>query len=135
MTSLATQAYRQNQTLTMPRIDLVLRIYEGVIGQLEVALHAAPDDARQRLNRAQVVIGGLASEIMPTSDVERNFLRLYEYVLHCLSTGTAARIREALRVLGILREAFEQARPEALELERTGQIPPLDDVHAVQTVG
>jgi flagellin-specific chaperone FliS len=135
----ATQAYRQNQNVGMSRVDLILALYDGVIERLEkarVALASDPDKARELLAQCQVVIGAIAGGVVSGADqVAGNFLRLYEYVVHCLHDGGDGRIQDALAVLRILRQGFQQARTQALELERQGQIPPLDQTHLVEAIG
>jgi len=136
----AYQAYRQQQSAAPPtRIELILKLYDGVIAELERArglLAARPEEARRILNRCQVVIAGVAGGIDPAAgELAGNFVRLYEYVVHSLAAGDAQAVSAALEVLGTLREGFEAIRGPALELERGGQLPPLENTHLVQAVG
>src|ERR1700757_2667624 len=123
----AAQAYRQNQKADLPRVDLILAVYDAVIDRLEKARSLLGTDAqkaRALVVQCEVAIGGIAGgmPLAPASvdgagktgedAVAANFLRLYEYVLHCLGETTEAGIRDALMTLQTLREGFLQVRAQ-----------------------
>ena len=127
-------AYEQNRRLGTPRIDMILRVYDGIIERLEKARHAPADQARTLLADVRIAVFGLLIAAgQSTEDVSVNFQRLYDFVLHCLDKG-ADRVDDALSVLCTLRESFQSIRAQALEMERSGVIPPLDREHAVQSL-
>ena len=134
----AYQMSRQQQVTQMPRIDLILSVYDGVLERLSRArplLVSHSAEARQLLNTCQVAIAGMAGGIDPTADdVAANLHRLYEFVVHCLAQGSAAKIGDAVAVLETMREGFEAIRTQAVELERQGQIPALDQSTNVQVL-
>lgn len=132
-------AYRQQASPRWTRIDMLLALYNCAIERGEQARDALAagqtDRAALLLAKARMIVGGLVSGVVVEEDsLTDNFLRLFEYVLHQLNEGTADTIEEALKVLRTLREGFEQARPEAVELERAGLIPPVDAVSTVRAL-
>lgn len=121
-------AYKQ-QSAPPARIDLALEIYERLLARLREAralFPTNPNQARLQLSSCQAAVTALAAgQDLSAGEVAENFLRLYEFVAHALSEGTEAGTQTAIDVLTPLHEAFVAARPEALNLERQGQIPSL----------
>lgn len=131
------RAYQQQAYSAWLRIDMLLALYDGLIGKLEAARAAlvgkdAPG-ARKDLDKARLMLAGLVSGVDPgRGEMATEFLRLYEFVNHCLDVGGVKDVEGALKVLGTLREGLQAIRPEAAELERSGQIPPADAQQTVQ---
>lgn len=124
-----TQHQAQSST-AWPRVDMVLALYEESIRKLELAAKAMEQGQVETSNlligKVQLMIQGLASGVLPDgSELTTNMLRLHEFVLHSLSSGTVTGINDALRVLRPLAEAFQGIREEAIILERLGEIPVL----------
>lgn len=122
-----TQHQEQSST-AWPRVDMVLALYEESIRKLERASEAfqtgETEKAKDLLGKVQLMVQGLASGVLPDgSELTTNMLRLHEFVLHCLSSGGASGVNDALRVLRPLAEAFQGIREEAIILERLGEIP------------
>jgi flagellar biosynthetic protein FliS len=123
------RAYQQQAQAAWLRIDLLLALYDGLIGKLEAA-HAALGKkdaaaAKPLLLKARLMLAGLVSGVDPSrGELATQFLRLYEFVNHCLNLADVKSVEGALRVLRTLRESLEAIRPEAAELERSGQVPP-----------
>jgi flagellar protein FliS len=127
-------AYEQNRRLGTPRIDMILKVYDGIIERLEKGRHAPAAQARTLLADVRIAVSGLLIAAGQSSEeLSRNFQRLYDFVLHCLDEGTA-RIEDALSVLCTLRESFQAIRAQAVEMERSGIIPPLDREHVVESL-
>jgi flagellin-specific chaperone FliS len=122
---------------TLPRIDLILEIFERFLERLHKAqqlLVDRPQEARGILNQCQLAVQGMAVGLDTSrGELSVQFLRLYEYVGHCLGEGTAASVQNAIDVLKILQESFQQVRPQALDLERQGEIPTLDQARVTAT--
>lgn len=126
--------YSRYQTQSSPswtRIDMLLALYDGAVQRCEEVLAALEQNdektAQKKLLKARLIVMGLVSGIVADGDpVTTNILRLFEYALHVLEKGGADNVRAALNVLCILREGFRKIRPEAVELERTGAIPPIN---------
>ncbi|HLJ94165.1 MAG TPA: flagellar protein FliS [Gemmataceae bacterium] len=118
----------QNQgSECLPRIELLLTLFDATMQKLEEARAALlrNDPAAQPLvRRAQRLVGGLAAGVIPNSgEVADNCLRLYQFALDRLTSGTLAAVEDSLRVLRPLHEGFQGIRDEAVQLERAGQIP------------
>jgi flagellin-specific chaperone FliS len=127
-------AYEQIRRTGMPRVDMILTVYNAIIERLEQAQQAPADQAEKLVAEARLAVSGLAIGVAQQADeVGVNLLRLYDFVLYCLRQD-AARIADALGVMRTLREGFQAIRPQALEMERSGIIPPLDRTHAVQSL-
>ncbi len=128
------KAYQQQQQqVGWTRIDMLLELFDGTISKLEAAAAAlARGDAaaaQPLLAKGRLLVAALAAGVDPSyGESALNYQRLYEYVLFNLQAGRADKVEEALKVLRTLREGFEGIRDEALRLERSGEIPPLDSV-------
>jgi flagellin-specific chaperone FliS len=131
------RAYQQQAYSAWLRIDLLLALYDGAIAKLEAA-HAAllkKDGAAARtlLERARLILGGMVSAVdLSRGDLAAQFLRLYEFVNHAITTGDARQVAGALKVLRTLREGLEAIRPEAAALERSGRLPPAGAALGIQ---
>jgi flagellar protein FliS len=133
-------AYKQASVATATRIDLLLSMYDGAIERINLAASLLREGQKsaafEHIVRAQLIVSGLAAgvrtDIAPKMAVP--ILRLYEFVGYQLSQSTLDSLSSSLTILTNLRQGFEKIRPEAVRLERTGQIPPVDTdsgVHAV----
>lgn len=131
------QAYRKQREAVPTRIDLILTLYEralALLGTAEAALaRDEPTVAGAALGQVQLIVAGLAAGPAEKPEgLALDFLRLYEFVGHLLTEPSLANVQSARRVLEPLCEAFVAIRAEALRLEREGQLPPLDQSHAIQ---
>jgi flagellar biosynthetic protein FliS len=134
---LAHHAYRRHREVGTTRIELVLSLYDQAIERLGRAESLLAEDsesllARTLIAQAQTIVTGMASGIVAKDELSVNFARLYEFVGHRLTQPSAKNVRDAVKVLGTLREAFESVREAATRLEREGSIPPMDVVPNVQ---
>lgn len=130
--------YEQQQNVGWTRIDMLLSLYDAVVDRLEQAVTALrnndPEAARPHLVRAQLIVNDLAAGVdLSYGEIPLNCLRLYEFALHSLGVGTLEKVEGTLTVLRNLREGFQGIRDEAVQMERNGQIPPIDTVRTVQT--
>jgi flagellin-specific chaperone FliS len=132
------RAYRQQTQVGGTRIDLILELYDRALANLDRAVAALaqgwPGQAQALRGEVQLIVSGLAAGIDPTDELSRNLLRLYEFVAHQMTLSTPDALPAARGVLQSLRDGFDAARPQALELERQGAIPPLDRTHTVHVV-
>ena len=131
--------YEQNKNVGWTRIDLILALYDGILSQLERARTLLernnPAAAGLLLARARIGIGTLAAGNTSSGELGAGFLRLYEFIMHCLAEPRADKVVDAIRVLHTLQEGFQAVRKEAQDLERAGVIPALDRTHALQVTG
>lgn len=129
--------YQQNSTLGVTRIDLVLSLYDKVINLVEEGRRWLEQNeesqARPLLVKAQILVAGLAAGIDPQQgQLAVTFSRLYEFVVYSLTAGSLESTASALATLRSLQEAFQEIREQAVELERSGAIPPLDHQQSLQ---
>jgi flagellin-specific chaperone FliS len=126
----AKEAYQQHAAAAPARIDLILEVYDRILERLRRAAFLLGSDTRETrrlLNQCQIAISGMAAGLdLTAGEVNETFLLLYEYIGHCVAQGTAEKIRDAIDILQTMRDNFAAVRQEALDLERSGQIPPLD---------
>jgi flagellar biosynthetic protein FliS len=131
------KAYQNRQSAGQTRIDTILSLYEAVIDRLERALGALrqkdQDAVRRQLTAASLGVAALGSAFdVRGGEMAVNFLRLYGFVVRCLEDGNPANLQAALKVLRNLHKGFLAIRPEAVAMERSGEIPPLDHVPSFQ---
>jgi flagellin-specific chaperone FliS len=134
--------YTKNQQQTVPswtRIDMLLALFDGGVDRCEQALAALERQdhhaAKKLLVKARLIVMGLASGVIADGDpVTTTILQLYEYALHSLGQGGIEDVRGTLNVLRILRDGFQKIRPEAVALERSGAIPPINTTSTLQTL-
>jgi len=129
--------YQQQRTLGQTRIDVLLQLYEEAIRRLERVLELLgrgnTAEARPLLAEAKLAVTGLAAGLDPhQGELPKNLLRLYDFILRCLEESGSGKVVDALRILRILQDGLASIRNEAVELERSGAIPPLDLLHVVQ---
>src|SRR5438128_2711962 len=131
-------AYRQQTSPGWTRVDSLLALFDRAIGRGEQALEALAggnhETARRLLARAQLVVGGLAAGVAPDGELASQFTGLYTFAMQRLAVGEPQTVQEAIGVLRTLREGFEGVRGEAIEWERNGIIPPLDDTRAIHAL-
>lgn len=132
-------SYQRQTTPAWTRIDMLLALFDGGVERCEQALAAMERQdqcaAKNLLIKARLIVLGLASGVVPDGDpVTNTMLRLYEYAQHALGQGGVEEVRGALNVLRILREGFQKIRAEAVDLERRGLIPPINDTSTLRAL-
>jgi flagellar protein FliS len=130
-------AYKQQRSFGWARIDMLLALYERALERLDQARTALAQadvtTAGPFLVDAQLLVSGLVSGVnLDYGDLPLNFLRLYEFVLHNLRAATVEKVEDAMRILNALREGLRAIRAEAVQLERKGEIPPLEATLVVE---
>lgn len=126
---IAYKQYRQTEPASgLTRIEVLLTMFDGAIARLGKAEMALTNGdvpvATPYLAKAQLIISELAAGVRFDVDEEMafNMLRLYEYAVHEIKTPRLSNVRNAIKVLEILREGFEGIKDEAIQLEKTGQL-------------
>jgi flagellar biosynthetic protein FliS len=133
----AYQAYQQNRSAGQTRIDTILSLYEAILERLERARAALrrhdSATAQKELDACAFGISGLSAAFNPHSgELALSLMRLYDFAVRCLGQADEAGVEAALNTLRTLYEAFAAIRPEAVHLERSGQIPPLAHAYTIQ---
>ena len=128
-------AYRnQDQPSGWTRIDVLLALYDGALERMDKASAALAANDRPAalplLAKAQLIVSELAAGVRLDVDEKMgiNMLRLYEFVTYELSLATPEHIGNARKIMVTLREGFEAIRPQAIEMERTGQVVAADSL-------
>ena len=120
------QKYRNAEPQSWTRMDLLLALYDAALSRLDKASQALTNGdipvAVPYISKSQIIVNELAAGVRMDVDPEMgtNLLRLYEYVVHELKTPKLQNVRNAVKVLNILREGFEAVREEGNRLERSG---------------
>lgn len=131
--------YQRQSTPSWTRIDMLLALLDGGVERCEQALAALQRQdqraAKQLLVKARLIVLGLASGVVPDGDpVTTTLLQVYEFAQHALGQGSVEDVQGALNVLRIVREGFQKIRPEAVELERKGVIPPVNTTSTLRAL-
>lgn len=134
----ALHAYRPGDTAAgWSRIDLLLSLFDAALDRLDrIELLRSDGDLAAiptHLTRVQYIIGHLVAGVRVDINKEQgiNMLRLYEYCLHELRRPDGAGAANARRILATLRDGFDAIREEARTLERSGQVPSVDQTRIV----
>ena len=132
------QKYRQSEPATgLTRIELLLTMFDVALARLEKAAQALTNGdvpiATPYLAKTQLIISEMAAGVRIDIDeaMGLNMLRLYEYAVHEIKTPRLQNVRNAIKVLSIVREGFEGIRDEAIQLEKSGQLVASDRLQMV----
>lgn len=133
-------AYQRQTTPAWTRIDMLLALFDGAVERTEQAIAAAgsADEIKKRRLRARArlaVLGLWSGVISDGSELATNLVNLYRFAANALAGDDVEQMRAALGVLQTLRQGFLGVRTEAVELEQSGAIPPVDAVCAVHALG
>jgi flagellar protein FliS len=134
----AYQKYRQSEpAVGMTRIEVLLAMFDGALSRLDKAAQALTNGdipvATPYLAKTQLILSELAAGVRLDVDEQMglNMLRLYEFAVHEIKTPRLANVRNAIKVLEIVREGFEGIKDEAIKLEKTGQLVASDRLQMV----
>ncbi len=125
-------AYTRKSQPTVSRVEIIIATYRKAIeciGRAKAMAEQDQADGVQNLvTQVKFLITNLASGMAgATDDTAVNFLRLFEFVHHCLNHPTLANLESAEKPLRTLLEAFEAIRDKAIAMEQQGLIPSLAD--------
>ena len=117
----AYKAYQQNSVQTASPGQLIIMMYDGAIRFTKAGIDGIErrryDLANTNLTKAQAVIHELIAALNHDISVSKDLLRIYEYLLHCLSQANIKKdVRQATEVISHLeelREAWKQAIKQA----------------------
>jgi flagellar biosynthetic protein FliS len=134
------RGYRKPGTSTgWTRIEMLLALYDGALERLDLAEAALKAGDKKNaiplMARTQLIVSALAAGVRPgvNEEMSTNMLRLYDFVVRQLTEPELQRIVDARKILRNLRQGFEAIREEANLLERTGQIPPVEQMQLILT--
>ena len=131
--------HQKQSSATSLRIDMLLSLFDAACERTEEATKAmmgSDNELARRLRaRARLVVLGLWSGVDDRSEQVVNLVGLYQFAANALASGTLEEVCGSLEVLRTLREGFQGIRDEAVELERSGAIPPIDAICAIHALG
>ncbi len=124
-------AYRQSRNTSLTRIDVLIKLYNKAINTLENAKQAFanPDTSaadREKLMASRCLVALLDGINREQDEVSENTYQICLYAINQVWEGGEANFENAVRVLTPIRNAFVAVRDEAVELELSGKIPPLN---------
>lgn len=116
--SFAAAQYRAATVETASPVQIVVRLYDGALQSLHQAVQAVEHkDLRAKvrhLRRAHAIVSELQASLAHNhaNDLCVDLDRLYDYVLHCITTGSSNNptdeLEGAARVLRELRNAWAE---------------------------
>jgi flagellar protein FliS len=116
----ARQAYQANQVVEQHPMDLVVMLYDGLLGFLDRGAKAVeagdPPAASEGFRRATDIIGELQAvlDMEAGGEIATNLDRIYTYcrrrVMHGHVNMDADAVREVIELLAPLRDAWSDAR-------------------------
>ena len=124
----ARQAYAQSAVLTATPEQLVVMLYDGAIRFLrqsaEYMRAGEREQSRNRMSRAEAIIDELNSTLdMSYGDVPANLRSIYlfckRHLIHANVNTDAAAIDTVARLLGELRESWDQLANPTVALAAT----------------
>ena len=135
------QAYKRQQEPTgWTRIDKVLALYDGAIGQLIKAQNLLNAKDRNKampyLSKSQLIIMGLATvaPLDTNKELAENLLRLFEFCTYQISLAQEETVADAIKILQTLRIGYEAIRPEVAAMERCGKLARAESLRMVQGI-
>lgn len=131
-------AYQQQRQQPLPRIELLLQTYSGMLrlfDEILARLRQKNNSAQPLIFQLQLIVQTLALSIdVNQGELPKNYLRLYEFVQCSLAAGDEENMEAARKVILVLQQGLEEIREEALRLERTGRLPPPGSGDTLETI-
>ena len=113
------QAYQTNAIQTAPPEQLVVMLYDGCLRFLRRAENAAKTGTRPQVTEAIARATAIIMELNATLDMERGgeiasnlrslYFFLHRHLLEASREGSPEQIRQAIGLVGDLRDAFAEA--------------------------
>lgn len=129
--------YKNLRAVSWTRVDMLLALFDSAIGHMEQVRESLDrqDDAmatQQSLRALKVVYGLKIGLDANHGELPQSLEKLYDTVIWGIMEKSREQIVCGTRILQSLREGFEGIRSEALELEKTGEVRPLDEDQALE---
>ena len=110
------EAYQRQGVLTASPAELIVMLYGGCIRQLKLGILAIEKKEYERANnamqKAERIIGELASSLDMRFEMSENLMKLYEYMVEEIVSANrekdAARIEPVVSLLLELKDAWAQ---------------------------
>ncbi len=132
-------AYVLGNAANWTRVNLLVALYDRALHHCEqcvggdeqssVGKNAA---AFHRLRVLRILMHLRMGLNLHMGELPQRMNELLEFVQDGVISGEAARIQDGMRVLQTLRATYAAMREEAIELERAGEVPPLETGASVE---
>lgn len=115
-------AYRQQQIMTASPEDLTLMLYNGAIRFVTESIQALDENNLEKAHNKNMRAQDIVTELMVTTDtsyeIAKDWLRLEEYILHCLVQGNIKKDKELLEQAKKLLTEFRDTWVQAIKQVR-----------------
>lgn len=127
----ARQAYRQNLTTSLTRVDMLIALYDKTIKTLKAGAESlrvanAEEFAGHQITACRCVLALLDGIDTKQGEVAENTQRLGLFVATLIQEQNVDSWENAVKVLQPLHDSFQKIREEAIALEVSGKIPELN---------
>src|SRR4051812_19106682 len=131
--------YQQRRVAEWSRVDMLLALYNASIEDVERALEARRKGdelttKREALHAERLVVELLSGLDLNHGAIAEQLQSLFLFVLKQLAGGSQPELESAIKILSSLRDGFAAIREEAIELERSGVIPPAGAVATIEAI-
>ncbi len=131
--------YQQRRAAEWSRVDMLLALYNASIDRVQRALeahrnHDALSMKRETLHAERMVVELLSGLDLNHGEIAEHLQSLFLFVLKQLAEGSQQELESARTILTSLRDGFAAIRDEAVELERSGVIPPAESVQTIEAI-
>lgn len=124
-------AYKQTQVTTASGGRLIIMLYDAAINHLNGSLESlearAYEDVHNRLIKVQDILTELMSALDMQYEISQSLYALYDYCIQRLVTANVSKdaepVKEVLRLLSELRDAWQQALQSQAAKEHAAQQP------------
>jgi len=122
-------AYKRQQVMTASPEELTLMLYNGAIRYVTESIVAIDKKDIPKAHAANMRAQNIVREFMLTLDmkyeISKNWLRIDEYILHCLIQGNVKKdkilLEEAKRLLTEFRDTWFQAMKQVRSDKAVGK--------------
>jgi flagellin-specific chaperone FliS len=123
--------YKENTAHSWARIDMLLLVYDKLVGALQDGVRCLETGKLSNLRTARFEVQRCITVIadgldLNQGEVPRNIVRLCLFTVERTTGEVLEDWKSSLSVMQSVREGFSQIQDEARELEHTGQIPALN---------
>lgn len=121
----------------LTRIEILLKLYDRLIGDLEMCREALDAKDDSRLVRHQLdthkAMTAILSGLRPNeNEVAFNIARLLHFIMQKIDQDD---YKPAIKIANTIQSGFRQIADQAIEMEQNGEIEPLPTADSYESVG
>lgn len=121
----------------LTRIEILLKLYDRLIGDLEMCREALDAKDDSRLVRHQLdthkAMTAILSGLRPNeNEVAFNIARLLHFIMQKIDQDD---YEPAIKIANTIQSGFRQIADQAIEMEQNGEIEPLPTADSYESVG